>query len=234
MSNVDRSPYFSLGALIGYLLLIIIGLNILVAIPVMLDILPQILKNPHAGFELPVDKLLLANIAWQILAILVLFLLFKSKEIFIPAYFDFHKPLTVKNILSVALIFIVIAAIITPLSDYFDIPPNPLMADLMEKGNFLLIVTTAVILAPIVEESLFRGFLFNELESRYNSFVALHISSIAFTLIHIQYGLAELSFLLIIAYTLGLIRLRYKNLIYPMIFHFINNLAALIEFYYFT
>jgi membrane protease YdiL (CAAX protease family) len=232
--NEPRKPFFSLGELIGYFLLILIGLNILVSIPVIIEIIPEILKNPGTPFSLPIDKLLTANIIWQLLSLITLVLLFRMKNIRVKNYLNLDIPLTLKNSLMIFMVFIGLMLIITPASNYFDIPPNPLMADILSRGNFVLIFLTAVILAPLAEESLFRGFLYNELESRYNSRTALHISSLAFTVIHIQYGIAELAMLLFLAYTLGLIRMRLKNIAYPMALHFINNFAALIEFYYFS
>ena len=86
-------------------------------------------------------------------------------------------------------------------------------------------------LAPLMEEILFRGFLFSELQQLYNSRVALHVSSIIFTVIHIQYSIVEMAIILILAYTLGFLRLRFKNITYPFLFHFLNNLGALTEFY---
>ena len=42
---MERKTYFSIGELIGYLILIIVGLNLLIAIPVVIKLYPVILEN---------------------------------------------------------------------------------------------------------------------------------------------------------------------------------------------
>lgn len=233
---MDRQPYFSTKEMIGYFLLIIIGLNIVVAIPLVIKLYPVIenqisnLNDNPLQFDFMVNDLLGANIAWQVLSLLILMLLFHHKKIRIADYFEFNKNIIVNNFLLVAFLFIILMFFLNPVSDYFDVPQNPTMKYLFENGNIILIFITAIIAAPIIEEFIFRGWIFNELERRYNQVLAFHASSILFTIIHIQYGAIEMLLVLAIAYALAFLRIKTRNLIFPIALHFLNNLGALIEY----
>ena len=234
---MERKSYFSTGEIIGYFLLIIIGINILVAIPIVIKLFPIIQEQINTvdvesmRFDFLVDDILLANIAWQFLSLLVMFLLFKKKNIDLYEYFDLRRNLTRRSYLLTVGVFLILVAIMTPTSEYFEIEPNPTMLYLLNNGNIVLIFITAVIAAPIIEEVIFRGWIFSEMEARYGQMVAFHVSSVLFTIIHIQYGAAELIMVLVISYSLALLRMHTRNLLFPIMLHFLNNLAAMAEFF---
>ena len=233
---MERKINFSIGEMVGYFLFIMIGLNIIVAIPIVIKLYPTIVEQLNTfdenqmQFGFFINDILLANIGWQILSLLVLWLIFRRKNINLKEYFQLNKNINIKNFAFVFLIFIVMALFLNPVSDYFEVPPNPIMMYLIENGNIYYITITAVIAAPIVEEVIFRGWIFNEVANRYNYTVAIHASSFLFTVIHIQYGISEMLLVLIIAYTLALLRLKTGNLLFPILFHFLNNAGALVEF----
>jgi len=85
-----------------------------------------------------------------------------------------------------------------------------------------------VLLGPIFEECLFRGFLFKGLEkSALGGHGAVFISAILFSLVHIQYGIYILVFIMLpIAILLGYARLKSGSLLLPIVIHVINNLAT--------
>jgi len=66
-------------------------------------------------------------------------------------------------------------------NDYFS-TAYPTLMDLVET------FTSSVIAAPIFEEIVFRGFLFLGLRARWGAMPAALISTVLFSIIHIQYG----------------------------------------------
>ena len=94
-----------------------------------------------------------------------------------------------------------------------------------QAKNLPLFYLGVVILGPVFEEFLFRGFLFKGLE---NSFVGGHgavfISASIFSLVHIQYGFLIILFILFpMAILFGYARLKSKSLLLPILLHCINN-----------
>ena len=91
-----------------------------------------------------------------------------------------------------------------------------------------------VVAAPLVEELMFRGFLLPGLA---NSFLgnigAVVVSSAAWTLLHSQYGVFELSMVFIFGLILGYARIYSGSLWLPIALHLINNLIAVSAAVYF-
>ena len=75
---------------------------------------------------------------------------------------------------------------------------------------------------------LFRGFLFKGLkESFLGGTGAVIVSSIIFSAIHIQYGIAIIVFLLFpMSILFGYARLKSNSLILPILLHSLNNLIT--------
>ena len=97
-----------------------------------------------------------------------------------------------------------------------------------QSKNLPLFYLGVVLLGPIFEEVLFRGFLFKGIEkSSFGSHGAVFISAILFSIVHIQYGVYILLFMMFpIALLLGYARLKSGSLILPILIHMINNLAT--------
>ncbi len=82
-------------------------------------------------------------------------------------------------------------------------------------------VLTLVVLAPIVEEVAFRGFLLNRWIVKYGALKAIIYSSIAFAVLHV--GLLGM---MIFSAVLSVVYLRTNSLIYPIIVHIANNMLV--------
>ena len=94
------------------------------------------------------------------------------------------------------------------------------------NNNYILIFLLAVILGPICEEIIFRGYLFKILKIRLNNFYAIILNSIIFGIIHFE--LSAIIPAVILGISLSLIRLKTNNLIPSTIIHSLHNLLALI------
>lgn len=90
------------------------------------------------------------------------------------------------------------------------------------SGGWLLI--SAVLIAPIFEEYLFRGYVAGAIQYAYGSVAAWLISSIVFGVAHGQPAVmlsATMSGLV-----LGFYFLRYRSIVLPMILHAMNNITV--------
>jgi uncharacterized protein len=95
------------------------------------------------------------------------------------------------------------------------------------------LILTALVIAPLIEEILFRGYLLENLKVNWGTKSALFVSAAFFALFHFQLG--SFFFLYLLGLLLGWIYLK-SNSIWPcVIFHIVNNgLALLLEIYLLT
>lgn len=96
------------------------------------------------------------------------------------------------------------------------------------SNNLIFFYFGVVIFGPLFEELLFRGFLFKGLEK---SFIGGHgavlISSLIFSIIHVQYGFYIIVFLLFpMSLLLGYARLESKSILLPIFLHSFNNFVT--------
>ena len=110
------------------------------------------------------------------------------------------------------------------------------MIDIYNSTDYLFLLFFAVvIIAPIFEELIFRGFIFKGLEGSPLGVIAtIIITSILFTLIHSgQYDFTILAILFPLALILGLSRYRSGGIYLPIYLHFVNNLYSSVHMYLF-
>jgi membrane protease YdiL (CAAX protease family) len=87
-----------------------------------------------------------------------------------------------------------------------------------------------VVLAPVGEETLFRGFLYVGIAaSRAGPNVAIVVSSVAFALLHVQYDWYGVIGVAAIGLYLGVVRYRTGSLLLTMLLHAVANLFATLE-----
>ena len=97
----------------------------------------------------------------------------------------------------------------------------------MLSEPIILGLISVVIIAPVAEEFLFRGFLYSQLKrTKLGAWGAVGLSSFLWTIIHFQYELLILFVLFIFGIFLGYIRMAYRSLSLPIILHAINNAFA--------
>lgn len=95
----------------------------------------------------------------------------------------------------------------------------------MSEGAFLLSAIGSIIFAPVLEELVFRGVLFNRLKIRLGIVPAMLISSFLFGIGH-DFGGITSAFLFGIC--MCILYLKTDNILVPMSVHFINNVVATI------
>ena len=84
------------------------------------------------------------------------------------------------------------------------------------------------IFAPICEEIIFRFGLYEKINKKFNVVISILITSIIFSIIHF-YKLDGIIILLTISTIWNYTYYKTNNLLYPIIFHFLHNLYALIS-----
>ena len=98
--------------------------------------------------------------------------------------------------------------------------------------DLLLIVLSICVVAPIVEEIIFRGLGYSRLvKSAVGSIGAVLITSLVFTVIHIQYDLEVLMILFCFALLLAAVRYKTNNIVYCIALHALNNITATAQLY---
>jgi uncharacterized protein len=91
----------------------------------------------------------------------------------------------------------------------------------------LLFWFALVVAAPIFEELLFRGFVFEGIRaSRLGGFGAVAITALAWTMIHQEYDPLEFTLIFIVGLMLGVARLRTGSVLLTMAMHMLHNLIA--------
>ena len=105
------------------------------------------------------------------------------------------------------------------------------MLDMYRTAGFYPLFWLAVVVAaPISEEIFFRGFLFAGFQhSRIGPFGAILLTSLVWTLIHIQYDVWGLGLIFLLGVFLGLVRLRTASVYATIALHALVNLVATIE-----
>jgi uncharacterized protein len=104
------------------------------------------------------------------------------------------------------------------------------MRDVYRSAGFLpLLVFALVVVAPIQEELLFRGFLFPGLsQSALRSGGAIIYTAVGWSLLHVQYDLPAVVGVLVLGLALGIARARTGSLYIPIAMHMLNNAVATI------
>jgi membrane protease YdiL (CAAX protease family) len=97
-------------------------------------------------------------------------------------------------------------------------------------GSRILLFVAIIIAAPVGEEALFRGFLFKGIaESWAGPITAVILTSAAWTLLHLQYDLYQMSLIFVSGLFLATVRQLTGSTLLTMLLHAINNLVATLE-----
>lgn len=110
--------------------------------------------------------------------------------------------------------------------------PMLFMDSLAQTANPLWVLILAVVLIiPIYEELIFRGFMWSALvNSKLGIVGASLITSGVFAWVHFQYGVVELMMIFALALLFGMARLYSGSLKLPIFLHITNNSIAMWQF----
>jgi membrane protease YdiL (CAAX protease family) len=122
--------------------------------------------------------------------------------------------------MGLAFTVMVAAALFPPTST----PPIQQLLD--DPEDIVFFAAYGALIAPFIEEFIFRGFLFRVFESMFSSFVAVRVTAILFGLVHVLQlwgSWAGILAFFVVGFALSGIRRRTNSLIPPMIVHFSYN-----------
>ena len=163
---------------------------------------------------------------------LIVFLKFKKLPLFHSVRFKVLKYSTIKPIILFSTGLIILSDEVDRIIQLF-VPTPEYVLDLnylLKPDSFLgaiLLFIAVVILAPLGEEIVFRGFLQQILEKHWKDITrAILFTSLIFSLIHMNpYWFVQIYFLGVI---LGFLAWKTKSIIAPLILHSLNNSMALL------
>jgi membrane protease YdiL (CAAX protease family) len=112
---------------------------------------------------------------------------------------------------------------------YFDVQmPEAFIQFILSTPTWLALLSM-VVAAPIMEEFIFRGFLFSQLRNtRLGGWGAIITTSFLWTVIHFQYETMILYVLFILGIFLGYLRYKYNSLYLVIGIHALNNMIPFI------
>ncbi|MFL3004607.1 MAG: lysostaphin resistance A-like protein [Candidatus Neomarinimicrobiota bacterium] len=163
---------------------------------------------------------------------LIVFLKFKKLPLFHSVRFKVLKYSTIKPVILFSTGLIILSDEVDRIIQLF-VPTPEYVLDLnylLKPESFLgatLLFIAVVILAPLGEEIVFRGFLQQILEKHWKDITqAILFTSLIFSLIHMNpYWFVQIYFLGVI---LGFLAWKTKSIIAPLILHSLNNSMALL------
>ena len=235
------------GATIGYSLVIlavfVVAQGIVVVVPALISLFHHVgasVPSPEDLTKLMMDDLNAQLGLWQSIATIVsgiigtgLILVFirARKGVGITEYLGLKK-VSIKTILTV--IAITVAAI--ALSDLVQIllgakGGEPVMDKIFTTAVWLPLLWIAVIIfAPLFEEALFRGFLFEGLrQSWWGIYGAVMLTAFGWAILHgFQYGLGGIVYIFFLGIVMGIVRWKTKSIWTTFTMHAVVNLLAMI------
>ena len=163
-------------------------------------------------------------------SLLVILFAWLRENISVKQYLYMYWPGFKKIMLWVGLL-ILFAIGMEVVNQYTERPMPSWMVDSYKTAGVLpLFWFTLVIAAPIFEELLFRGFLFEGLRySRIGNLGAIIITSALWASIHLQYELFEVVSIFLIGLLFGYAKIKTGSLYTSIIMHALMNLAATVQ-----
>ena len=166
--------------------------------------------------------------------IAILFILWRMKKRKIPIS-NLGSLDTQKKPLFISIILLAVFLLIEEI--YFYLlgieMPESFIEFIIAEPIFLGFISVVVV-APLLEEFLFRGFLYSQLKVSFlKEWGAVALSSLVWTALHFQYEIGILFFLFLFGLFLGYFRIKYNSLLIPVVLHMLNNLVAFLLIIYF-
>jgi membrane protease YdiL (CAAX protease family) len=225
-------------ATVGFLLLILLGMVAAQMIVLIPWIVVRAVRDPSANMtalteELQYDGDLLAvsTFAGAVATLGLVILLTKARRMSPREYLGL-RPVRVRTVIPWALALLVFVVAFDSLSSLLDRPVVPeSMRRIYETSAFLpLLWIAVVIVAPLWEEIVFRGFGFPGFRSsRLGLAGAIVVPALFWVSLHVQYDAYDLSFVFLLGLLFGYARERTGSVTVPIVLHLLNNLVATVQ-----
>ena len=224
MDLINRKKYWGLSSTLAITVLVFLIFSLLQTLVLILCSSDLINYEDVAYMYLGV-----ISITSSVFASIFLILFIRLKNRNIKEYLNLYFPP-----ISTTFLFLLLSFFIMSLMEYFsNLYPSIFDTDFViesyrQAKSLPIFYLGVVFFGPIFEELLFRGFLFKGLQkSIIGGHGAVFVSAILFSIVHVQYGIYILLFMMFpIAVLLGYARLKSGSLLLPILIHMINNLAT--------
>lgn len=233
------SGYWGLWATTGFAALIlftIIVLSILLA-PIyvaMASALDPAVSAPELFNRLPYDGCFLSVftvIETPIVLVLIVWFIRMRRGLSVGEYLSL-RPFSRRFLVWSILIILGLSIVYDGVSYALDRPILPeFMIAVYETACFRPFLYVVIILvAPVLEEVLFRGFLFEGIRhSRLGAPGAVLITSAFWAALHLQYDAFDITALFVLGIVLGVLKVRSNSLHIPILLHILVNLIATVQ-----
>ena len=230
----DYKEYSVLKVLLAFVALYVIPVIVIVVFELLIESIDAVSDVLTIDFTSNVTKLFFVSF---LTAPITLFLLLKMIRMnHSSAYLSFLaiKKIDYKTLIKWLLVTAVFMALGSLLDLFIDTPAEPFMFELEAAMNdnlsIVFIILSVCFLAPIMEEVIFRGWLYSELSlTKLNHIGIIVLTTALFTLIHIQYEhLYSFISIFLTGLLLGFIRYKSQNISYCIIIHVLFNFIAII------
>lgn len=174
-----------------------------------------------------------AAIMMTIVGLLFLLLVFKLKKTKIKEYIKIKSINFEKSLIYFCYgigfqIFAIIGNII--FMQFYNIEKSSkVLTEVIKSGNTFLSLFIVIIIAPIVEEFLFRGMIFTKLKNHLNTKIAIFIQALLFSLIH--FNMAQMVPTFLLGLFLGFCYLKFENLLSVIVIHLSFNIFGSLAIY---
>lgn len=164
-----------------------------------------------------------------IITLLFLWLFFKirKKRLITEAYikrFDGSKVIPIILLGFSFALFILAAMNLPPIPERV-LESYSQSAEISTSGSLIIMLITIVIVAPIVEEIIFRGLILSRLNKAMNTTVALIISSLLFAILHGH--ILWIAYTFVLGILFGIVAIKTESILPSIILHMSFNLAGL-------
>ena len=198
----------------------------------------QSIQNPTAGRhnvdEFAINGLCLSLSTWvsspACLALIILFVKLR-KRWSICDYLALNR-IPMRCLIQWALVLLAFVVVTDGLTWFLgrDIVPAVMVEAYRTADSVLLLWATLCVAAPVFEEVFFRGFIFRGLQaSRLGNPGAVLITALAWSMMHLQYDIYQLSVVLAGGILLGIVRVRSNSTSLTIALHSLMNVIATIE-----
>lgn len=159
--------------------------------------------------------------------LLVIFFASRKKVLTAKQYLQSHLP-SFSVLLKWLGVMVLVILALEALNVVFEREIPDFMTQVFENTDSVILLWIAVVIgAPVFEEFLFRGFIFEGLlHSKVGLIGAILIPASTWAIIHMQYGWFEIATIFLIGIVLGIAKYKTKSLYIPIAMHMLMNLTA--------
>ncbi|MDD2371007.1 MAG: type II CAAX endopeptidase family protein [Firmicutes bacterium] len=171
-----------------------------------------------------INQIILASIIFSLIVILINHKKLSKKGWFI----SFSNKELIKTLeLCMASVVLINFLLVYIFPDFIDVYMPEVIKksfDSITNSNPLLVLLTVGVLAPVAEEILFRGAIYNLIKDKFNKYAAVIVSAILFAIIHMN--IYQASYAIFIGLFLGIIIMKTGSLWLTIIFHIVYNTVS--------